>query len=172
MNVNFYSRINAVNYAITYALSPNPAYRYFPLIGDSSGDCSNFLSQCLTAGGASMVFNSSHPWWYKHNNQFTTKDDTWSVSWTVAHSLYWTLKVNEERKLPGPKGLEVNGINKLEIGDLIFYEDNNGKIFHSAIITSIINGYPLISQHSYEALNIPYEKTWEARKMHFIKITV
>lgn len=167
-----YSRANAVNYAITYALTPNAAYKYFPLIGDNGGDCSNFISQCLRAGGANMVYNTSHPWWYKHNNNLNTKDDTWSVSWAVAHSLYWTLKVNEEKNLSGPKGLEINNINKLQIGDLIFYEDAAGKIFHSAIITSMLNSYPLISQHTFEALNIPYEKTWEHSKVHFLKIRI
>ncbi|WP_027626249.1 amidase domain-containing protein [Clostridium lundense] len=169
---NPYSRVNAVNYAITYALTPNPNYKYFPLIGDNGGDCTNFISQCLRAGGASMVYNASHPWWYNHNGNSSTKNDTWSIPWAVAHSLYWTIKVNYEKKLSGPKGLEVNDINKLQIGDLIFYEDAAGKIFHSAIITAMPNGYPLISQHSFEALNIPYEKTWRPNKVHFLQITI
>lgn len=171
MDGNSYSRINAVNYAVTYALSPNPSYRYFPIINNNGGDCANFLSQCLKAGGAPMSFNASNYWWYKHSGS-NTKNDTWSVSWAVAHSLYWLLKVNGAKNLVGPKGFEVNNAGSLQIGDLIFYEDANGAIFHSAIVTSMANGYPLISQHSFEALNISYEKTWEARKMHFLKIKV
>lgn len=167
-----YSRTNAVNYATRYALKPNPAYRYFPLVNDSSGDCANFISQCLRAGGAPMNFTSRVPWWYRSNNSANVMDDTWSVSWAVAHSLYWTLKTNERSKLPGPKGLEASNISALQLGDLMFFEDNKGKIFHSAIVTGFSNKVPLISHHSFEALNIPYTRTWGAKKIHFLKITV
>ncbi|MCT8975456.1 amidase domain-containing protein [Clostridium sp. CX1] len=167
-----YSRTAAVNYAVTYALKPNPAYRYFPLINDTSGDCANFVSQCLRAGGAPMNFTSRSPWWYRSNSNNNVKDDTWSISWAVAHSLYWTLKINEQSGLQGPKGREVSSIGELELGDLMFFEDNNGKIFHSAIVTGFSNKVPLISHHSFEALNIPYTRTWGAKKIHFLKITI
>lgn len=170
---NQYSRINAVKYAKTYALFPNPRFRYFPLINnDSSGDCANFISQCLLAGGAPMLYNSAHPWWYNKANTVSTKDDTWSVSWTVAHSLYWLLKNNQASMAPGINGLEVNDINLLELGDLMFFEDNNEKIFHSAIITSFRYSQPLISHHSFEALNIFYKSSWPANQIHFLKISL
>lgn len=168
---NQYSRSDAVKYAITYALKPNPAYRYFPLINDSSGDCANFLSQCLYAGGAPMSFNSHNSWWYKHN-AISRNNDTWSISWTVAHSLYWYLKINQESNSPGVKGLEVPNASALELGDLMFFEDNKGNIFHSAIVTSFLYNQPLISHHSFEALNIPYQRSWPASKLHFLKISI
>jgi len=164
---NNYLREEAVTYAITYALIPNPAYRYFPLHGDdTSGDCANFVSQCLRAGGAAFTFNPRNPWWYNSKN---ITYDTWSISWAVAHSLYWYLKVNNELKLPGPKGMEVNSTVALELGDVIFYENTKGVIFHSAIITAF-NNIPLVSHHSYEALNIPYTNSYQSYKMHFIKV--
>lgn len=169
---NRYSRINAVKYAKTYALRPNPNFKYFPLINDTSGDCANFISQCLLAGGAPMNFNSKNPWWYNTLNTSNTKDDTWSISWTVAHSLYWLLKINEQSKSSGIKGLEVSDINMLELGDLMFFENNNGAIFHSAIITSVSHSQPLISHHSFEALNIFYKNSWKATKIHLLKISL
>lgn len=175
---NSYNRQSAVNYAIEYALRPNSQYRYFPLIHDSSGDCANFLSQCLKAGGAPMSYKYGNEWWY--NNQGTlnnVKDDTWSISWTVAHSLYWYLKINGSKNTNGSvKGVEVNYTNQLELGDVIFYEDYKGVIFHSAIITSfsVSNGtkMPLISHHSYEAINVPYKKDYPYKKVHFLKIII
>lgn len=164
--INQYSRIDAVNYAIKYALKPNPNYRYFSL-ENTGGDCSNFLSQCLHAGGAPTNSN----WWYKHNNS-NNNYDSWSLTWTVAHSLYWYLKKNEASNLSGIKGLEVNNTNILELGDLLFFEDTDGRIFHSAIITYDSHNEILISQHSDEALNIPYYKSWPAKKIHFLKITL
>ncbi|MDP4143149.1 MAG: amidase domain-containing protein [Bacillota bacterium] len=169
--INSYSRTAAVNYALKYALKPNPDYRYFPVVADTSGDCTNFTSQCLYAGGAPMIYNSNYPWWYKHNS-YNKNLDTWSVSWTVAHSFYWFLKVNNQNNSAGAKGLEVNNVNLLELGDLIFYENDNGMIFHSAIVTGTSSEGPLISQHSFEAANISYLKSWKSRHMHFLKIRV
>jgi len=173
LRTNQYSRINAVRYARTYALHPNPSFRYFPLINnESSGDCANFISQCLLAGGGPMTFRGSHPWWYRKNNTFSTKDDTWSVTWTVAHSLYWTLKVNQQSNASGIKGLEIYDNSLLELGDLVFFEGNNGNIFHSAIITSFSYDQPLVSHHSFEALDINYKNSWPAKRVHFLKISI
>ncbi|MGH4122507.1 MAG: amidase domain-containing protein [Clostridium sp.] len=170
---NQYSRINAVNYARTYALHPNPNFRYFSLINnETSGDCANFVSQCLLAGGAPMIFTGSHPWWYNKANTLSTEDDTWSVTWTVAHSLYWTLKVNQQSNATGIKGLEIYDTDLLELGDLIFFEGNNGNIFHSAIVTAFIYSQPLVSHHSFEALDIYYKNSWPAKQVHFLKISL
>ncbi len=50
-----YNRRNAAAYAITYAESPNPAYENLVASG---GDCTNFVSQCLYAGGMSKIPNT------------------------------------------------------------------------------------------------------------------
>lgn len=165
---NGYSRPDAVEYAKKYALSPNPKYKYFPLIDDNGGDCANFLSQCLKAGGAPMTYQGEHQWWYNAK----PNDATWSIPWAVAHSLYWTLKINEESNFTGPKGKEVFDIGEMELGDLLFFSNNENKIFHSAIITGFFGNEPLISQHSFEALNIPYFKSWNAFRIHLLKISV
>jgi hypothetical protein len=169
---NRYSRSAAVRYAVTYALKPNPAYRYFPLINDTSGDCANFLSQCLRAGGAPLTYAPGHVWWYNSKGNSNVNDDSWSVSWTVAHSLYWYLKINQASGFSGVKGLEVESQSQLELGDLIFFEDRTGLIFHSSIVTGFSNGTPLVSHHSYEALNIPYTRSWPAGKYHFLKVSI
>lgn len=162
-SISSYNRIKAVNYAVNYAVVPNSSYRYFAVQGSNGGDCTNFTSQCLRAGGAPLIFSGRNQWWYNQNAS--------SVSWAVAGSLYWYLKINHAEKLYGIKGEEVNSISMLEPGDLIFYENISGKIQHSAIITSFHYSYPLISQHTPDVLNIPYEKDW-ASKMHFIKISL
>lgn len=173
--VNHYLRDAAVNYATAHALLPNASYRYFPLLGDGGGDCSNFISQCLHAGGAPMDFGSISPWWYKGKGTSKVNDDIWSVSWAVAHSLYWTLKVRYERRILGLKAVEVPDMGELEIGDLIQYERGRGFIYHSAIVTSFTDSWgkrvPLITQHTYNALNISHIKP-AASKMHFMKIIV
>lgn len=173
LKANQYSRINAVKYARSYALHPNPSFRYFSLINnETSGDCTNFVSQCLLAGGAPMRFKGSHPWWYRKANTDSTKDDTWSVPWAVANSLYWSLRTNEQSKASGIKGLEIYDTRLLELGDLVFFEGDNGNIFHAAIITSFSDSQPLVSQHSFEALDILYGNSWGAKRVHFLKISL
>lgn len=167
---NKYARSSAVNYALTYALKPNPNFRYFPLIGDSSGDCANFLSQSLLAGGAQMDFNDTQPWWYRHGAN--RLQDTWALSWTIAHMLYTYLRTNEQKNSAYTKGVELTNERDLELGDLIFFEDRSGHIFHSAIVTGFSLGGPLVSQHSFEAVNIPYRSSWPAFKYHYIKVVI
>lgn len=164
--MSIYLRKKAVEYAMRYALIPNPNYKYFQVHEGVGGDCTNFTSQCLKAGGAPLVYDSINPWWYNNKNS----NVCWTLSWTVAHSLYWCLIINSECNLNGPKGIETENLDELEIGDLIFYEDINGLIYHSAIITSFFCDEPLISQHTFNALNIPYPKPYRAVKNHFLKI--
>lgn len=167
MYTNSYSGKDASSYAYTHALKPNPSYRYFASHGDGGGDCSNFISQCLRAGGAPMAYSGPWPWWYK--------DHAWSLSWSVAHSLYWCLKERGKLNLPGLKGIEVPDIDMLNIGDVIQYEDKFKKVYHSAIITDFTydrgSRLPLISQHSYDALNVSHIKP-KAVRMHFMKIVI
>ena len=55
MAVVEYRRFDAVRYAAAWALSRNPVYPDFTNMG---GDCANFISQCLRAGGAPTSPNS------------------------------------------------------------------------------------------------------------------
>lgn len=172
---NNYARGAAVKYAVTYAIKPNPLYRYFASHGEGGGDCSSFVSQCLHAGGAAMVYDKSKPWWYNRNGTTIVTRHTWSFSWSVAGSLYWFLKTRGTSKANGLKGIEVKNIDELELGDIIQYENASGAIYHSAIVTafSYERGIrePLISQHSFNALNISYIKP-KAKRMHLMKIIV
>jgi len=165
---NKYNRVEAVYYATKYAIKPNKEYKYFKSINEEGGDCTNFVSQCLKAGGAPLDYNNARPWWYD------IKSGKASICWGVAHSLYWYLKINQSANRNTIKGLEVEDISKLEIGDLIFYENFNNIIFHSTIITSFMkaDGYsqPLISQHTLEQLNVTYKKDYNYKREHFIKI--
>lgn len=60
-----YNIPGAVSYARQWAWSPNPAYRNFDSVG---GNCTNFASQILLAGGDGM--NSA--WYYNNSGQSLT----------------------------------------------------------------------------------------------------
>lgn len=168
---NSYNRQEAVHYALMYGINPNPDFRFFKLIDNIGGDCTNFISQCLLAGGAPMEFKANQSWWYKANGKNSTNDDTCSLSWSVAHSLYWCLKSRGKFNMPGLKGEEVYDVKLLELGDLIQLEDSRHVFFHSAIVTDISYGIPLVTQHTFNAVNRSYNELYKGKK-HFIKIFI
>ena len=61
MKNGIYDRGKAVAYAHKWAFGRNPAYYDFEEIG---GDCTNFASQCLRAGGGVMNFTPTFGWYY------------------------------------------------------------------------------------------------------------
>ena len=104
LTTRIYDRYEAVEYALRYAIIPNPAYYDFSAIG---GDCTNFVSQCLYAG--CKVMNYSQNGWYYNNI------NSRSPSWTSVEALYRFLTTN---KSVGPRGYAVN-LKEAQIGDII-----------------------------------------------------
>ncbi|GAE25742.1 hypothetical protein JCM9140_1751 [Halalkalibacter wakoensis JCM 9140] len=95
-----YNRREAVRYAERWWDDYNPEYKKF------TNNCTNFISQCLHAGGAKM---SGHPdrskgWWFRSNN--------WSFSWSVAHAFRWYLSGSNA----GLRGEEKESASELELG--------------------------------------------------------
>lgn len=164
-----YNNLAAVNYAKKYALNPNKNYKFFDYLSNRiGGDCTNFLSQCLHAGSAQMV-RSPNPWYYK--NIITPPYYNCSLSWAVAHSLYWFLKNNDRIRGPGPKGHETKNPKNITLGDLIFFENLQHRIFHGTIVTNFnLDGQPLVSQHSSNSLDIPIKPQYYNLKIHYLNI--
>jgi len=164
-----YNRATAVEYALRYATTPNPEYPYF--MGD---DCTNFISQCLRAGGCKNHYHPTHAWWFENGN--------WSVSWSVAGSLYWYIRVSTEEDEFGIRAITFfQNTNEplrddiretIKLGDLIQYAQADGLIRHSTIITSFEmtseGKEPLISQHSNNLMNIPWVKPFPRAIFHHI----
>lgn len=164
-----YNRESALNYALTYATTPNPNYPYFQ--GD---DCTNFTSQCLKAGGAKNHYHPTHPWWFANGN--------WSICWSVAGSFYWYIRVCTQENISGiraktifqntsePLRQDIQSI--IELGDIIQYAQADGFIRHSAIITAFETTsqgkQPLISQHSSNLMNISWVKPFPKAIFHHI----
>ncbi|WP_245308185.1 amidase domain-containing protein [Halalkalibacter urbisdiaboli] len=126
-----YDRREAVRYAERWWNDYNPEYKKF------TDNCTNFISQCLRAGGAQMTGypNRSKGWWYRGEN--------WSFSWSVAHSLRWYLSGAQQ----GLKGEERDSAMELELGDVICYDfDGDGRFQHSTIVVAKDgNGEPLVN---------------------------
>lgn len=129
-----YDRLKAVQYAERWWNSYNPAYRKFNV------DCTNYISQCLHAGGAPMTGypDRSRGWWMTNNN--------WSYSWTVAHAFRWFLSSSKS----GIRAQEVSEPEMLQPGDVICYDfQGDGRFDHSTIVTAKDRrDMPLVNAHT------------------------
>ncbi|MNI20512.1 putative amidase domain protein [compost metagenome] len=137
-----YDRVKAVQYAETWWNGFNPKYLEFEV------DCTNFVSQCLFAGGAPMDYTGKRElgWWYagKQGGQ-----ELWSFSWAVAHSL----QIFTSTSRRGLRGVPVERPQELQPGDIISYDwDGDGRFQHNTIVTLMdANGMPLVNAHTYAA---------------------
>ena len=129
-----YNRLKAVQYAERWWNSNNPAYQSFEV------DCTNYISQCLHAGGAPPrgYPNRAQGWWMRSNN--------WSYSWTVANSMRWYLPGSKV----GLRAREVSSPEKLLLGDVICYDfQGDGRFDHTTIVTGKdAMGMPLVNAHT------------------------
>jgi len=151
-----YDREAAKDYAQAHALTYSSNYKSF---SETTGDCANFVSQCIHEGGVAM--SHSDPYWRNFKNQ----NNAWVVSnsWSVAYNLfdYWkTSPRSNYRSLvdtwdwlsstsrPAPP----NNIPGVVRGDFLSYvtgDANNeagfqndwNDIDHSAIVTGL-NSHP------------------------------
>lgn len=153
----------AVVYASNYATYPNePSYYYF-----SNGDCTNFVSQILEAGGVSQeVYDSSYSgWWHKYNPKAWFDKHTHSRSWTkadvFARYMGVSMTTNSHRHFS----------KSLKRGSIIGYDrQSDGDWEHMAFVTST-DGYEgsygyydyKVAQHTsgYNAWTSKEENHWE-----------
>lgn len=129
----------ACTYAETYALNPNPEYKSFDGIG---GDCTNFMSQILHAGGIKLT-----PTWKPYTNSWIRVEDIYL--YLTSHKLC--------TKLPDD--------TSLDRGCLIqFYTPAIGRFFHNGFITyKLQNNDCLYCCHSYNKLNYPLSEIYPKR---------
>ena len=154
-----YNRDAAVAYALKWAYSRNPAFYDFEDLG---GDCTNFASQCLLAGGALMNFTPTYGWYYRNLNDR-------APAWTSVEYLYRFLTTNEG---VGPFGHEVD-LPFIRPGDIIQLMTVENRFHHSPIVvkTGILPtlNNTLVAAHSYDARNRPLS-TYNIKAMRCIHI--
>ena len=141
-----YDREKAVAYAHKWAYGRNPAYGDFSEMG---GDCTNFVSQCLDAGGAPMNYTPTFGWFYASLNNR-------APAWTGVQPFYRFITTNTKA---GPYGWPAE-LSQLQIGDVMQLSFDKGVSFgHTALIVSV-GTHPdpdnvLVATHSEDADNRP-----------------
>lgn len=140
-----YDRDRARAYALQWAIRPNPQYLDYTPFG---GDCTNFASQTLFAGGCPMNFNPQNGWYYSDGNRK-------SSSWTGVNFLYHFLITNRGR---GPMARQVS-IEELEIGDLVQLSFTGGGVFqHTPVITELRS--PINLDHIFVCTHTPNKRNY------------
>ncbi|MBT2604032.1 amidase domain-containing protein [Bacillus sp. ISL-53] len=135
-----YDRMKAVKYAERWWNEFNPAYHKF------TDDCTNYISQCLHAGGIPMwgAPNKNKGWWIRGKS--------WSYTWTTAHSLYHLLKAGNAIRTK-----QVESAKELNLGDILCIDfEGDGRFDHNLIVTAkdqdgmpLVNAHTMNSRHRY-----------------------
>ncbi|AIQ62309.1 hypothetical protein PSTEL_03410 [Paenibacillus stellifer] len=135
-----YRREDAAMYADRWWDGFNPEFETFAV------DCTNYVSQCIFAGGAPINYTGKREtgWWYKG---YIGGREEWSFSWAVSDSLRRYL--DGERRT-GLRAEAVESPQQLMLGDVIQYDwDGNGRFQHSTIVTAFdAGGMPLVNAHT------------------------
>ena len=155
-----YNREMAVAYAHTWAFKRNPGYLDFSLMG---GDCTNFISQCLLAGGQAMNYQKDIGWYYNSAGDR-------APAWTGVQYLYNFLL---RKKGVGPTAKET-GINELEIGDIVQLSFNGYSFSHSLLVVKIDRPVTLdrilIATHTDDSDYRPLSTYYAMKEFRCLKI--
>lgn len=124
-DIGGYNRNEAVNYANTWYATTNPAYEYY---GNVGGNCNNFISQALAAGGIEYDLTGDERWY--SNITYGSP----SYSWVLVDQFYDYAVNNQEG---GFKASVTDSLYAGKEGDILqFGENNDWK--HSVIITGLV----------------------------------
>lgn len=132
-----YDRMRAVQYAERWWNDYSPDFPKFEV------DCTNYVSQCMYAGGAPMrgYPQRTQGWWYQNKQ--------WSFSWSVANAL----SVYLQHSKTGLRAVRKQKPEELELGDVICYDfEGDGRYNHNTIVTGKdAAGMPLVNAHTYNS---------------------
>ena len=129
-----YDREAALRYAHRWAYDRNPEYYDFDGLG---GDCTNFVSQVLAAGGAEQ--NYSQNGWY-----FNSINDR-SPSWSGVNELYEFLVSEHD---VGPRARVVD-VYEAMAGDIVQLGSFENGYYHSLIIVDPEN--MIVAAHTVDS---------------------
>ena len=110
-----FSRFAMRSYQNNWALSRNPVWQdYSPPYG--GGDCQNYVSQVIKAGGAPFDDLGSHKWYWYSDTQRT-------ASWTGVNSMQNYIRYNSGL---GPNVIFVSSASLLLTGDMVHIDVDSG----------------------------------------------
>ena len=169
-----YNGAAAAAYADTYWQNYNPAW---PSFANSGGDCTNFVSQALYAGGIAM--RTSPPYsgdgaWYMLKSKHRWSD---ALPWVNAqdNSVFAIRHLAGVTQVASYFGVAPGQIvaDNASQGDIVLYDFNNDGVYdHEAIITAsdgtsswdLVDAHTNNRYHAYWTL-AQYNATWATTRI-------
>ena len=180
-----YDREKAVAYADKYSGATfgsannwryNKKYRDFTYLG---GDCTNFTSQILADAAEGGGLKPDGGWFYSFGYKGVGGGtQSWVMALALKNYLLYSGKATlikrgtlAEVSIPSSQFAE-GAFKKLELGDLIAYEDK-GKVDHFSVITGFDpEGLPLVNSHSTDRYRVPWDLGWTSKNIKFLLLHV
>jgi len=129
----------AINYSDKYAVSYNPSYSNYNSIG---GDCANYVSQCLFAGGIPMTDG----WYWKSY-------DERSASWSYCPAQVEYFTKTGAALIENPSDAQV-----VKGNPVYYYSATSGRYSHAAICVGKNSAdVPVVNAHNYDRYHVPWE---------------
>ncbi|MDR0819650.1 MAG: amidase domain-containing protein [Oscillospiraceae bacterium] len=136
-----YNPDSAISYAHKWAFLRNPRYANFDPMG---GDCTNFISQCVFAGGFPMNYSASNGWFF---NSLSSRSPSWSGVEFLRNFIVGN-------RGTGPKGSD-GAVTQARLGDIIQLSFDGVTFGHSLLVVGFNGSDPLITTHTYDSDNRP-----------------
>lgn len=152
-----FSPEKAIEYAITYAFNYNT--EKYPSYAGNGGDCANFISQALHAGGKPMVGTNATSF----NNWFCRSNHLWDVSkvsstWRGADAFghFWMTKAVSYKNFDSSHFKDDSKFKKVlsyaNRGDAVSILNSNGRPFHTLIIIDYGRDDLICATHSRDTI--------------------
>ena len=165
----------AAQYADTYWSSYNKQY---PSFANQGGDCTNFVSQALYAGGIAMRLSppyTGNAAWYLSGSR---KGWSWGLPWVNAQDndiflLQHLAGVTQVASVTGVAPGQIVPSNAVE-GDVVLYDWNNDGTFDHEAIVSTADGQSVDAHtnnrfHAYWTL-AQYNSSWQTTRIVVLHI--
>lgn len=180
-NSSTYNRETAVDYAnkysgISFATNLDNKYNsnYYTYVA-GSGNCTNFISQCLADSLEGGGMPQDKDWSYKFNE---SKGVMASETWVNSEKLLDYLLSSNKAYIAfsGSFNEILDSMSKssdeIKLGDLVIYK-KGGYVEHSAIITGFDNsGYPLVNSNSIDKFKFPFDLGWNNDNSEFYIVSL
>lgn len=158
VDIIYYDRDAARDYADKYALSYNPTYTSF------TADCANFASQCGRAGGMPMVSGAYESgWWYDKEGTSAPGNDTYSHSWIncARQMSFWNTRRTDW----------ASSISDMARGDFVYYDwTGDGVWDHVAVFAGTNSaGQKVIDAHTTDYSHVFWKLGGASTKFKFAK---
>lgn len=130
------------HYQSQWALSRNPKYSDYSRVG---GDCQNYVSQVIAAGGSPMDEIGSQQWYY-------IKSSKRSPSWAGVGYFLSYITNNADK---GPHGVIVRSAQSLQCGDVVHHDWNHDGYYNHATSIYRAGRSPTFSGHTNDEIDYP-----------------